>query len=102
MKFKKGFSDIGLTESLKMFLELAERLHGIDFFVTSAYREGDAGAHGEGLAVDIRCNSSRERFNIVVALTGAGFRRIGIYDRHVHADRSLNRPDKVIWIGESK
>jgi len=92
----------GLESSLVMFLELAERLGDVEFEITSAVRHGDKGSHGDAWAVDIACIDSRMRYRILIALTLAGFRRIGIYDRHIHADRSLSRSDKVIWIGESK
>jgi len=102
MIFRKGRSDWNLKTGLVMFLELAENLAGVPFEITSAYREGDAGAHGEGWAVDIACSDSRTRFKILRGLIGAGFRRIGIYDGHIHADRSLTRSDNVVWLGVSK
>ncbi len=102
MIFAKGKSDIRLQPSLIMFLELAERLADVQFNVTSAFRMDDDGAHGEGWAVDIACQTSRTRFLVLKGLIGAGFRRIGIYDRHIHADRSLTRSDNVLWLGESK
>ncbi len=101
MKFRDSVGT-DLKDSLIMWIELAERLAGIEFEITSAYREGDDGPHGEGLAVDIACRSSKLRFQILNGLIGAGFRRLGVYDAHIHADRSLNRPDRVIWTGVSK
>ncbi len=92
-----------INKSLTMFLELAEKLGKIEFEITSALRPEDSdSAHSEGWAVDIACSDSKHRAAIHAALTLAGFRRIGLYDRHVHADRSLTRPQNVLWIGRSK
>lgn len=102
MLFKKGVSDEKLRRSIISRLQMAERFADRNFTITSAFREGDDGAHGDGSAVDIRCSSSTDRYAIVKALTDAGFRRIGIYDRHIHADLSLTRPQSVMWTGRSK
>ncbi len=101
MIFSKGINKKHLDSHLITLLELAEKFAGADFVITSAYRDNDKGAHGLGLAVGIRCSSSRPRFRIVTALTRVGFRRIGIYDRHIHADVSLARDQEVLWMGES-
>lgn len=101
MIFKYGVNT-DLEDSLVMFLKLAEKLGGEPFHITSAFRPDDDGAHGERCAVDISCRDSKARYKILKGLIGAGFRRIGIYDRHIHADRSLTRTDHVIWWGVSK
>jgi len=36
------------------------------------------------------------------ALLQAGFRRIGIYDKHIHADIDKTLPQDVMWWGVSK
>ncbi len=97
MKFKRGVNK-NLKPSLKMFLELAEGLAGIEFTITSAEREG-GGTHSEMDAVDIRCGGPKRRFLIYEGLRGAGFHRIGLYSHHVHADRSLTRPGQLTWLG---
>ncbi len=101
MFFRKGAGS-DLRDGLVMFLELAEKLAGVQFEITSGFRIGDDGAHGEGWAVDIACHSSKARFKILNGLIGAGFTRIGIYDRHIHADRSASRPAYVVWMGVSR
>lgn len=97
MKFKSGVNR-NLKPSLKMFLELAEGLAGLEFMITSANREGP-GTHGEADAVDIRCATSKRRHLIYEGLRGAGFHRIGLYSHHIHADRSLTRPGQLLWLG---
>ncbi len=101
MIFVRGISEKGLDSHLLTLLYLAEQFAGAEFVITSAFREGDEGTHGLGLAVGIRCDSSRPRFRIISALIRVGFRRIGIYDKHIHCDVSLARDQEVLWRGES-
>ncbi len=102
MIFKEGISSEGLDADFITDIEFAERVAGLSFYITSAYRDGDPKCHGVGRAVDISCEDSTSRFAIVRGLTIAGFRRIGLYDRHIHADRCTDRPVRVLWMGESK
>lgn len=71
-------------------LDDARRVADIPFTLTSTFREGDLGsAHGHGLAADIRCpekGHAVERDKIVRAAMFVGFKRIGIYNKHVHLD----------------
>jgi zinc D-Ala-D-Ala carboxypeptidase len=61
----------------------------------------DASAHIKGVAVDLACASSRNRMKMVSALIVAGFKRIGVYDRHLHADCDPDLPQEVMWVGKS-
>jgi len=80
---------------------------GVPVYITSDFREGDDGAHGEGLAVDISDNiqgndlSSRWRFKILLSAFSNDICRVGIYDRHLHIDVSTSRAQDVCWIGKS-
>ena len=56
------------------------------------------GAHTVGRAIDIRCNTSRNRFLVVNALLKAGFKRIGVGKTFVHADDSETHDQEVIWL----
>lgn len=85
---------------LKTLLSRAQALCGFAFVITDSYRPGDLLAHGDGDAVDIACDASSNRFLIVSALIKAGFKRIGVYPRHVHADLSVRLPFPVLFIGE--
>ena len=67
---------------------------------TSAHQ---LGPDGYWEAIDIRCSESRARFLLVSAAYLAGFRRIGIYDKHLHLDVQDEGTDQdVCWIGISK
>ena len=91
---------------LVRLLDEARAAAGIPFVITSGLRTqerngevggADASAHVTGHAVDIRCATGRHRFLILRALLEVGFRRIGVYDRHIHADTQQNLPQDVIW-----
>jgi hypothetical protein len=88
-------------------LETARELAGIPFIITSGFRSpeedvavGASGtsAHTRGLAVDLRCRTSQDRFKIVRALILAGFNRIGDEIDHVHADIDDSLPQDVIFL----
>lgn len=101
-KYFKPAEVVGLQEELVKRLDWAREKAGVPFVLTSGYREGDPRAHGRGWAVDIRCRHSRTRYRMVAALIEVGFRRIGVYDRHIHADLDETLPDLVMWWGKSE
>lgn len=112
----KWFTDeevAGLMPDICFKLDRARELFGAAIIITSGYRDPEhnesAGgvkdsAHTTGMAVDIRCNDSELQKKLIWALCCAGFRRIGVYDRHIHAD--VRKDDGVspmaFWTGESK
>ncbi len=53
-------------------------------------------------ACDIRCESSSDRLRMIKALLEAGFRRIGQYPSHVHADDHPDKPQDVMWVSGYK
>lgn len=97
------FSDFAaMKPELLAMLDGARDVAGVPFRLTSTYRDGDDKSHGRGYAVDIRANTSGARFHIVRGLLAVGFHRIGVYDRHVHADCDPSLPSEVMWVGKSK
>jgi hypothetical protein len=92
----------GLDEELVRRLDEARTKAMVPFVITSAFRLGDPRAHGRGKAVDIRCHTSYNRMRIISGALLAGFRRIGVYDRHVHLDVDESLPQDVMWHGVSK
>ena len=95
---------------LMVMLHRARKMAGVAFPISSAFRDpdhnaaaggADNSAHTQGKAVDIRCHDSRTRFLMKKALYGAGFRRIGQYDRHIHVDVDDSLPQDVEWTGKS-
>lgn len=90
-------------------LDYAREQAGIPFVITSDYREPGPdepdSAHHLGKAVDIRVCSGMERFRIVRAALNSGFKRIGVYDKHIHLDVATAEdgfPMNVIWEGKSR
>jgi uncharacterized protein YcbK (DUF882 family) len=97
----------GLNEEFVALLDRARGLAQTPFIITSGLRtlqenEQTANAvsdsaHLSGLAVDLACVESEKRFSIIKALLAVGFCRIGVYERHLHVDKSSTLPQNVIW-----
>lgn len=54
-------------------------------------------SHLKGLAVDIACNNSVDRFDLMNCLLDVGFNRIGIGNTFIHADIDPDKSKNVIW-----
>ena len=77
------------------------------FVITSGFRSQDKNtalaesvkdsAHLTGNAVDLACADSQTRYAMIKGLLAAGFNRIGIYSKHLHADDSPTLPPNVCW-----
>lgn len=95
----------GLQPALVERLIEARKLAMVPFALTETVATGGSHvpntAHARGWAVDIRCHDSVSRFKILKALMTVGFMRIGVYDKHIHADTDPGLPEGVVWIGES-
>ncbi|QDP46333.1 MAG: putative peptidase M15 [Prokaryotic dsDNA virus sp.] len=92
-------------------LDDARGLAEIPFVITSGYRTKDYNedlirrkykasrnsSHLKGLAADIKCNTSRNRWIIINSLVLAGFSRIGVADTFIHVDLDLDKAQNVIW-----
>ena len=100
-----------MSNQLIAMLDDARDLAGVPFKITSGYRvEADierlikAGykvsrnsSHLKGLAADIACMGSTDRYNMLDALMKVGFNRIGIADTFIHVDIDDNKPAFMIW-----
>lgn len=101
-----GFDKI--DEGLVQKLQEARAMAKIPFVITSACRceeqnkkvgGKEKSAHLRGLAVDIACQRSTDRFLMVQCLMIAGFSRIEVAPRHIHVDMMPEAPQNVLWIG---
>lgn len=108
------------TPSCKMqdmqpeFLSLLDRVRekaGIPLVLNCAYRsrewdksQGRSGnsAHTRGKAVDIRCNTSENRYKIIKAALECGICRIGVGSNFIHLDNDDSLPQNVIFHYYSK
>lgn len=99
---------IRMNEWLVKRLDLLREMVQLPIYVTSSFRGGDPGAHGDGDAVDISDNlqskklSSTWRFRVLRAAFQLGFTRVGVYDKHIHLDLSQRLDQEVCWYGASE
>lgn len=104
--------DFSMIDKSLLNVQLIQRLEGVQsvlkspLVITSGFRThaedlaiGSSGnsAHVRGLAVDIRCKTSQDRYQIVEALFMFGFKRIGIEVDHIHADIDKSLPLGVLF-----
>ena len=55
-------------------------------------------SHLKGLAVDIHCNNSNDRFELIKCALELNINRIGIASTFLHIDIDTNKPKNVAWI----
>ena len=88
-------------------LDKARGISGIAFNITSGTRCEECNlkaggktdsAHLRGYAADIKCEDSRSRALIIGGLVEAGFSRIGIHPKFIHADNCPNKAEAVFWL----
>lgn len=91
---------------LVAMLDKARGISEVPYRLSSAYRCTDhnravggveGSAHTKGRAVDIIANSGFEKWRILTGLKKAGFVRIGISGKFIHADNDPMKPQHVIW-----
>lgn len=98
---------VGLTHDFILKLDQAREIAGIPFAITSGYRSQAKNKavggvpnslHTKGLAVDIRCRNSEERYKIVKGALQAGINEITVYTRsgHVHLADDVEQTLSVI------
>ena len=54
-------------------------------------------SHLKGLAVDISCKNSKDRFDLINCLLDVGFSRIGVASTFIHADIDTDKVQGVMW-----
>ena len=54
-------------------------------------------SHLKGLAVDIACDNSIDRFDLINCLLDVGFSRIGVAKTFIHADIDPDKAQGVMW-----
>lgn len=110
------FSDdevVGLYPEFVAKLDLARKIAGFPFIITSGYRSPEKNqsiigavpdsAHLKGMAVDLRVENSHEVWKMITALEKAGITRIGVYLNndmqpvHVHCDMDSDKVQEVLF-----
>ncbi len=91
------------------FLSKLDRIReraGIPMVLNSAYRSrawelmhgrSGEGDHPQGKGVDVRCNTSSNRYKIMRAALEIGIRRLGVGKSFIHIGDAENLPQDVIW-----
>lgn len=99
----KGFND--MVPELIVKIQAARYLANTSFKINSAMRceehntavgGSPTSSHLTGNAVDIACDSSRKRFQIVNGLLDAGFTRVLLYTNFIHADVDHSKDQDII------
>lgn len=54
-------------------------------------------SHLKGLAFDVICETSSDRFKLMQTLLGLQIKRIGVYNRFIHFDFDSSKVQNVIW-----
>ena len=95
-----------MSDELISMLDIARKKYGKAIVINSGYRTVKRNAkvggtpessHTKGLAVDIACNNSTDRFKLEGILREVGFKRIGIAKTFIHADIDKDKAQNVLW-----
>jgi len=98
---------VGLDKNLMLMLDKAREYAEIPFIITSGVRSifsnrevggVEDSSHLKGLACDIECENSTQRFYIINGALKAGFRRIGIGKGHIHLDIDTAKPQYLLFL----
>jgi len=87
-------------------IDKAREIYGKPIRVNSGYRTEnhnrkvggvDSSSHLKGLAIDVACVRSNDRFEMLTALIEVGFNRIGVASTFIHVDIDKGKSQNVIW-----
>jgi len=99
-------SGIEMNEEFLHMLDAARKIYGKPMRVNSGYRTEthnkkvggvSSSSHLKGLAADISCKDSSNRFEMVQAFIKAGFKRIGVASSFIHIDNDKDKSQNVMW-----
>jgi uncharacterized protein YcbK (DUF882 family) len=102
------FVDSGklVSDELISMLDVARKKYGKSMAINSGYRTIEHNAevggkpessHLKGLAADISCTNSTDRFLLEGILREVGFTRIGIGNSFIHVDIDKEKTQKLLW-----
>ena len=87
-------------------IDAARKAYGKPIKVNSGFRTPEHNSkvggvsnssHLKGLAIDIACSDSNERFLLLGALLKVGFKRLGVGTSFIHVDVDPTKSHEVIW-----
>ncbi len=95
-----------VSNELISMLDVARKKYGKSMAINSGYRTPEHNekvggkpdsSHIKGLAVDIACNNSTDRFKLAGILKEVGFKRIGMGATFIHVDIDKDKSQNVLW-----
>jgi|TARA_R110002073_G_scaffold74668_2_gene182613 uncharacterized protein YcbK (DUF882 family) len=95
-----------VSDELISMLDVARKKYGKSMAINSGYRTIEhnksvggtpASSHLKGLAADIACTISSDRFKLEGILREVGFKRIGMGSTFIHVDIDKNKSQNVLW-----
>lgn len=104
--FAKNVVFSKLDKKLQNMCNVFNSAIDIDVVCTSGFRTPEENAkvggvasssHLKGLAIDLACTDSINRYKIVFTALASGFKRIGIGKTHVHLDIDPDKPQPIIF-----
>lgn len=105
---KCGCGKVIINHELVEKLESIRKLFGKSMIINSATRckthntnvkGSPTSSHLSGYAVDIKCDNSTDRFNLIRLAIQEGIKRIVIYKTFVHMDNDPDKPQNLISLG---
>ena len=98
-----------MEQAFLNMLDNARHIAMVPFVINSGYRcpghnkdprvGGSAtSSHLLGLAADIKCTNSRDRFKIIRAFYKVGFKRFTPKPTFIHVDLDLLKDQEVMWL----
>tara|TARA_R110000751_G_scaffold606_1_gene2147 strand:- start:460 stop:819 length:360 start_codon:yes stop_codon:yes gene_type:complete len=95
-----------VSNELISMLDVARKNYGKSMVINSGYRtvkhNAEVGgtptsSHLKGLAADISCTNSTDRFKLEGILREVGFTRIGMGGTFIHVDIDKEKTQKLLW-----
>ncbi len=95
-----------VSDELINMLDIVRKKYGKSITINSGYRTPEhnekvggkpGSSHIKGLAVDIACNNSTDRFKLTSILIDVGFKRVGMGSTFIHVDIDKNKSQNVLW-----
>ncbi len=96
-----------ISDNLVEMLNDAREIFGKPIVINSGYRTKDHNeevggkedsSHLKGLAADISCVNSMDRFKLYDILRSVGFQRIGVAKTFIHVDIDFDKDQDVFWV----
>lgn len=102
-----GCGKVEMDEYFMLRLQEARTYHKKPMIINSGFRcpiynkkiNGSvSSSHLKGLAVDIKCETTEERFRLLESLFVSNFYRIGIGEDFIHVDLDADKPQCIVWL----